>query len=135
MRASERRWRRNWPILDLAALAIKRQICRLIRSLRPMLNVSERSVRDATVVRDRGEPELRDALDRGKIAVNAARLLAKKQREIADKAFKGDMNAVRNVVKAETRKVKEADLGAKQTALPKRKYGVILADPEWRFEP
>jgi N6-adenosine-specific RNA methylase IME4 len=29
---------------------------------------------------------------------------------------------------------REAELGAKQCALPAKRYGVILADPEWRFE-
>lgn len=37
--------------------------------------------------------------------------------------------------KAEKRAVREAELAAKQTALPSKRYGVILADPEWRFEP
>jgi len=37
--------------------------------------------------------------------------------------------------KAERRAAREQSLGAKQTALPNKKYGVILADPEWRFEP
>jgi N6-adenosine-specific RNA methylase IME4 len=30
---------------------------------------------------------------------------------------------------------REMDLAAKQMALPDRRYGVIVADPEWRFEP
>jgi N6-adenosine-specific RNA methylase IME4 len=30
---------------------------------------------------------------------------------------------------------REAELGATQLALPAKKYGVIVADPEWRFEP
>jgi hypothetical protein len=29
----------------------------------------------------------------------------------------------------------EAELGARIRALPDRRYGVILADPPWRFEP
>ena len=29
----------------------------------------------------------------------------------------------------------EAELGARQRALPDKRYGVILADPPWRFEP
>ena len=29
----------------------------------------------------------------------------------------------------------EADLGARLKALPDKRYGVILADPPWRFEP
>lgn len=37
--------------------------------------------------------------------------------------------------KADRRAAREAELAAKQTALPDKRYGVILADPEWRFEP
>jgi N6-adenosine-specific RNA methylase IME4 len=41
----------------------------------------------------------------------------------------------KSLTKAERRAEREAELAAKQTALPNKKYGVILADPEWRFEP
>jgi len=37
--------------------------------------------------------------------------------------------------KAQERANRERVLGEVQCALPARKYGVILADPEWRFEP
>jgi N6-adenosine-specific RNA methylase IME4 len=37
--------------------------------------------------------------------------------------------------KAERRATRERVLGGIQLALPDKKYGVILADPEWRFEP
>jgi N6-adenosine-specific RNA methylase IME4 len=37
--------------------------------------------------------------------------------------------------KAERRAQRELDLATKQTALPDKRYGVIVADPEWRFEP
>lgn len=33
------------------------------------------------------------------------------------------------------RDAREAELGARLIALPDKKYGVIYADPEWRFEP
>jgi N6-adenosine-specific RNA methylase IME4 len=36
--------------------------------------------------------------------------------------------------KKDERAAKEAELGARQSALPNKKYGVIYADPEWRFE-
>jgi hypothetical protein len=35
--------------------------------------------------------------------------------------------------KRRNREKREKRLGAKQIALPKRKYGVIVADPEWQF--
>jgi N6-adenosine-specific RNA methylase IME4 len=37
--------------------------------------------------------------------------------------------------KQRRRAEREAELGARIKALPNRHYGVILADPEWRFEP
>jgi N6-adenosine-specific RNA methylase IME4 len=37
--------------------------------------------------------------------------------------------------KAEKRAQREVELAARQTALPGQRYGVIVADPEWRFEP
>jgi N6-adenosine-specific RNA methylase IME4 len=37
--------------------------------------------------------------------------------------------------KQERRASREAELGAKQCALPQQKFGVVVADPEWRFEP
>lgn len=37
--------------------------------------------------------------------------------------------------KAERRAERERALGAKVRALPDKRYGVIVADPEWRFEP
>jgi N6-adenosine-specific RNA methylase IME4 len=37
--------------------------------------------------------------------------------------------------KAERRAIREVELGRRQCALPQRRYGVIVADPEWRFEP
>jgi N6-adenosine-specific RNA methylase IME4 len=37
--------------------------------------------------------------------------------------------------KAERRAEREIELAAKVVALPTKRYGVIVADPEWRFEP
>jgi N6-adenosine-specific RNA methylase IME4 len=37
--------------------------------------------------------------------------------------------------KAEHRARREAELATKQVALPQKRYGLIYADPEWRFEP
>jgi N6-adenosine-specific RNA methylase IME4 len=42
---------------------------------------------------------------------------------------------IRQNEKKERRAQRERDLGKKQQALPDAKFGVIVADPEWRFEP
>lgn len=103
-----------------------------------MLNVSERSVRDAVTVKNEAAPELRSAVEQGHIAVSvaakAASLPADTQRDIAEKARSGDANAARNITKQKARAEKEVRLGRTQTALPQKRYGVIYADPEWQFE-
>jgi N6-adenosine-specific RNA methylase IME4 len=42
--------------------------------------------------------------------------------------------ALRTDDKKERRQAREAELAARITALPMKKYGVIYADPEWRFD-
>jgi N6-adenosine-specific RNA methylase IME4 len=104
-----------------------------------MMNVSERSAKRAAVVRDFAEPEIRRAVDMGKLAVSlaaqAAILPKAQQREIAKLAEDGrTVNAVQIVVQKARRKQREKELGNRRLALPNRKYGVIVADPEWKDE-
>ena len=102
------------------------------------LNVSERSVRSAKTVLDKGTPELVHAMDQGilpvSVAAQAAALEPEKQREVVKAAEADKANVARTVVKKAARAGKEKALGEKQAALPNRKFGVIYADPEWRFE-
>lgn len=50
--------------------------------------------------------------------------------------FLTDLNSqARQTEKAERRSQREQELGDQITKLPTRRYGVIVADPEWRFEP
>ena len=53
-------------------------------------------------------------------------------RDLRQDASKSD--AVR-ITKAERRTQRELELANKQAELPSQRYGVIVADPEWRFEP
>lgn len=103
------------------------------------LNVSKRLVVSAKVVQEHATPELKHAVDQGKLAVSAAaqaaRLPEETQRRIAEEADAGRANVVRTVIKKEKRASREAQLAERQRALPQKKYGVIVADPEWRFEP
>lgn len=104
-----------------------------------MLNVSERLVRAARTVQENATPELCQSVAQGHLAVSAAaqaaRLAPEIQRRIAAQANDGTANMVRTTIKQEARALRETELGAKQFALPQKKYGVILADPEWKFEP
>lgn len=61
-----------------------------------------------------------------------ARVAAVKQQAVASV----DATASERTEEKQNRRLeREAELGAAQYALPDKKYGVIVADPEWRFEP
>jgi hypothetical protein len=45
-----------------------------------------------------------------------------------------DRRSLRIAEKKARRARLEAELGARQRALPDKRYGVIYADPPWRFE-
>jgi N6-adenosine-specific RNA methylase IME4 len=74
---------------------------------------------------------------------------ARKLAALPDELFEAALNRVRDKIEAqkrvsldiaaqdkkERRAQREADLGTKQSALPQQKFGVVVADPEWRFEP
>lgn len=104
-----------------------------------LVNVDEAGTERARTVLAHAAPEIKAAVDRGKLSVaaaaQAARLDAPTQRRIATEAEGGRLNAAKSVVKQETRAARESALGQQQAALPAKKYGVIVADPEWRFEP
>lgn len=110
-----------------------------------LLHVSERSVRTARQVQEQGAGELVEKVERGEVAVSAAAEVAKlpvtEQLEILRNA---DPRALARIArerrdlttseKKAKREAREAELGRKQQALPEAKFGVIYADPEWRFE-
>lgn len=112
---------------------------------------SPRSVASAAKVRDQGTPELGNAVRQGDLAVSAAAEIAslpvdEQKAKIAaiakapdtKKAFSGvvkDLRREKQAEKQERRGERETELAAKIAALPDKRYGVILADPEWRFEP
>lgn len=102
------------------------------------LSISERTLRAARRVQDHGEPDLVRAVERGRLAVSiaekASQLAPEIQRKIAAEAEAGNVNAARTVIKREARDEKERALSAVQLAAPKRRYGIIYGDPEWRFE-
>jgi len=51
-----------------------------------------------------------------------------------DKAVIAEARAERHAKKQEARAAKERDLAAKISALPDKKFAVVLADPPWRWE-
>jgi hypothetical protein len=48
---------------------------------------------------------------------------------------KSDESGPDRTTKAERRVQRERELASKQAALPSQRYGVIVADPEWRSKP
>lgn len=86
-------------------------------------------------------PTLADAGISKRLA-NEGRKLGALDDEEFTAAVANARDAAGNVIKAALRTgdkkgrraQREQELGVKQAALPDRRYGVILADPEWRFE-
>lgn len=74
------------------------------------------------------------ALDKGEEIDALAKLSPEKREEVIAKAEQGEKVSAKTAVKQERREEREEDLADKQRALPEQKFGVILADPEWRFE-
>lgn len=103
------------------------------------LNVAKRAVERARIVRDKATAELQNAVERGLIPVATAAELALLPAEEQREVLTGDPNSISRralaLIKRRHRDVRESELSAKQAALPDKKYGVIYADPEWRFEP
>jgi N6-adenosine-specific RNA methylase IME4 len=62
-------------------------------------------------------------------------LLAARRERLESEAARVTVELFPAVDKAAARTAREAELGARQAALPDKKYGLIVADPEWRFEP
>jgi N6-adenosine-specific RNA methylase IME4 len=100
------------------------------------LSVGERSIKRARKVLDTGTQELADAVDNGQIAVSVAAKIAELEPEqqaqvIADprpeQAIKKVMRAEREEHLAERTIIQSIGKGSQL-------YGVIYADPPWRFE-
>ena len=64
-----------------------------------------------------------------------ARLPPDEQHKLAERAKAGEKVSAKTHAKKIMRDAREQTLAAKQLALPNKRYGVIVADPEWRFEP
>ena len=110
-----------------------------------MLNVSERTVARAAIVRDHGTPELQDKVARGEVApstaADVARLPEPEQREIVAKGEREILEAAKRIraEKATERRaerierIEEISKGNTPLLTPRR-YPVIYADPPWRYE-
>jgi N6-adenosine-specific RNA methylase IME4/ParB-like chromosome segregation protein Spo0J len=73
------------------------------------------------------------SLDQGDELDALGKLPENEQRKLAERAKAGEKVSAKTAVKQNKREQREIDLGTKQTAMPQRAYGVIYADPPWRF--
>ena len=98
----------------------------------------------ATVARDAkrgkdGKDWLKDvagtSLDQGDEIDALIKLPDVERDELIAEAKTGKKVSAKTRLKKVARDKRERELGAKVAALPQKKYGVIVADPEWRWEP
>lgn len=110
-----------------------------------LLNVGRASVERAKTVHRDGAPELRHAVEQGKVSVSAAADVATKpqaeQREIVARGEKEILQAAkairadRAVASRETRLDNLAEISKGNTDLDtSQRYPIIYADPPWRYE-
>lgn len=112
-----------------------------------LLHVSERTVASVHAVREHGAPELMAAMERGEVSASVGEAAAKAMsvseqiRALQERnprefsSFVREKRREQQYEKKERRQEREAELGARQAALPDKRFGVILADPEWQFKP
>lgn len=62
-------------------------------------------------------------------------MIGQMRERIADRGGRVSLDLASTADKQNRRETRERELAEKQTALPTQKFGVIYADPEWRFEP
>ena len=71
------------------------------------------------------------SLDRGDEIDALAKLPVKDQKALAKAAKRGKKVSAKTKLKQVSRAKRERELAVKQKALPEKRYGVIVADPEW----
>jgi N6-adenosine-specific RNA methylase IME4 len=109
-----------------------------------MLNVGRATVARVKAV-ERDAPELISAIENGTISGHDASKIAKAEpvvrREAVAMVQRGEVRTAQDavkVIKTQERKEKQKEnnerLSSQDVPMPQRKYGVIYADPPWRYE-
>lgn len=102
------------------------------------VGVNVESLKQARAVRSSGTPELVKAVEQGAIVVSVASKVAKLSNE-QQRAAVAEPKRAKHIVKRIHRANREAELAGKTAEasrqLGKTVYGVIYADPPWKFEP
>lgn len=81
---------------------------------------------------------VRTSLDKGEELDALAKLkkeAPEKCEALIERAASGEKVSAKVEAKKIARQQREAELGAKQQSLPQQKFGIILADPEWKWKP
>jgi N6-adenosine-specific RNA methylase IME4 len=104
-----------------------------------LMNVSPRSVADAKKVQEHAHARLAERVDAGEVAVSLIAKLADLPTARQEQLKDADEVTLRNATKSSRRQAREHDLAeatrAASAAIGKKRYGVLYADPPWRFEP
>ncbi len=74
-------------------------------------------------------------LDKGTEIDALNKLSPNERKNLIAQARRGEKVSAKLRLKQLKREQREKELSTKQVALPTKQYGVIVADPEWRFEP
>jgi N6-adenosine-specific RNA methylase IME4 len=116
------------------------QICAMSQEqAADMVHVARRSVQHAKVVREKATPALAKRVELGKVSVSLAAKVAALPKHVQAALSNASESELRGVVKKDRRARREVELGTKTAAASKtlgsKVYGVIYADPPWRFEP
>ena len=75
------------------------------------------------------------SLDKGDELDAFAKLSTEAQAELKARAVAGEKVSAKQEAKRQHRATRERELGQKVIALPRRRYGVVYADPPWSFKP
>ncbi len=101
-----------------------------------LFKVSERLVSAAVAVAKTGVETLADGVRDGTVPLTVAEEISKMPADDQKRAMaETKPGHLKTVAKKFKRERKEKALGNKQAALPSKKFGVIYADPPWKFEP
>jgi len=104
-----------------------------------MLHVSVRSVAAAAQVYEHGIAGIVHRVEQGEIAVSLAAKIVMLPEVVQDELLDADEATLRNAVKRHSRAQREADMAAATLAAAEQighgLYGVLYADPPWRFAP
>ena len=102
------------------------------------LNVSPRTVDAAARVLKQAAPEVLAAVERGEVAVSDAARIAERpaaeQRRAVKAVVAGDAKTLTEAARAGAKRTEAAKLRAAPIPMPGGPFGVIVADPPWRYD-